>query len=89
MIFLSEAVLSAGDVCRQFDVCSLERSSLSSSQKGKGFLQEFLVLGVDRTADERENQNKGDETVETVENSCRSLITLLKQGVNEMAHLAE
>jgi len=29
------------------------------------------------------------ETVETVENSCQPSITLLKQGVNEMAHLAE
>jgi hypothetical protein len=28
------------------------------------------------------------ETVETVENSCQPSITLLKQGVNEMAHLA-
>ena len=43
MIFLFEAVLSAGGVCRQFDVCSLERSSTNASQKGRGLLQEFLV----------------------------------------------
>jgi predicted nucleotidyltransferase len=35
--------LSAGGVCRQFQVCSLERPSPASSQTGAGLLQKCVV----------------------------------------------